>query len=91
MYIGGSVGPPGTRVEVRPRDPAGPYVQLQHEERAADSRPDRDRFDLGFSLGAECGRSAERLGDSGRAFLVRHFGHDAASFLVDSARPRTCT
>jgi len=59
MYIGSGVGPAGTCSKYGARDPFGPHVQLQKQDRAAECRPDLDRFALGLNLGTEVCRSAE--------------------------------
>ena len=76
MYIGGSLGPPGTLSKY------GPVIHRIHtynwrtRSRAADGRPDLDRLDRGLNVSAERRRSAQRLGDDGRLLLVRQIAHE---------------
>ena len=81
MYIGGSLGPAGTLSKY------GPVIQRIHtynwRTRIAPptTGPDLDGLDLRLNLGAERGRSAERLGDSGHVLVVRQSAaHASPSF-----------
>ena len=90
MYIGGSLGPAGTRSK------KGPVIHRIHTYnwRTRIAPPTKaqicDRLDLRLDLGAERGRSAERLGDSGHVLAVRQIRcHASPSFGTQNSREYT--
>ena len=80
MYVGGSVGPPGTRVKY------GPVIHRIHtyswSTRSAPPIAAQigDRLYLRVNFGPERSRAAERFGDSG-PLLVRQIAHAVASAM----------